>query len=234
MTLMRTHRNAIASNIKDKVAEIGFFLGHILRVSESIRIKHLSKDYPLNSELAELNYFFSAYLNSIQALKDSCQSATETTISWEELSPTYGKFVYYCRNATTHDGSLMINAGQGLHNYIIGPLHRIDGKGLLKEVAPPPENVITLIQNISSEVLQTTKRVLERAEVSISSPNQKDHANAIDAVMSNAFIPDFAKKLMSENRGEILRSLASAKFDYAKDALNAIEKLRKKFGLAIT
>lgn len=231
---MRTHRIDVGSNLKDKLEECGFFLGHILRVSEIIRIKHLTKDYPLNSELAELNYFFSAYLNSIQAVKDTCQIIMGKSISWEELSPTYGKFVYYCRNATTHDGSLMINAGKGLHSYIVGPLRRIDSKGVLKEVSPPPEDVATLSQNIASEVLQTAKKVLERKGADIPSPNLADFAKMVDDAVNNDFIPDFAKRMLSEKRDEVLSSLSSAKFDYAKGALNAIESLCKRFRLTIT
>lgn len=231
---MRTHRIAVGSSLKGKIAEMGFFLGHILRISEIIVKKHLAKDCPLNPELAELNYFFSAYLNSIQALKDASQTAVNTNIPWEELSPTYGRFIYYCRNATTHDGSLMVNAGSGLFNYIVGPLRRIDSKGTVKEFDPPREDIVTLSRNIASEVLHSIKAVLEEKGWEMPSPSHEDLAKTINASMSSDFIPEFAKKMVSEKRDEIFRSLSNAKFDYAKDALNAIESLQKNFGLPIT
>lgn len=231
---MRTHRIAVGSNLKGKIAEMGFFLGHILRTSEIIARKHLAKDYPLNSEIAELNYFFSAYLNSIQALKDSSQTAINTDISWEKLSPTYGRFIYYCRNATTHDGSLMINAGQGLFNYVVGPLRRIDSKGTVKEFDPPHEDVATLSRNIASEILRSIRIVLEDEGSKIPSPRHEDLADSINASMNSDFIPEFVKQMVSEKRDEIFRSLSGAEFDYAKDALNAIETLQKNFELATT
>lgn len=232
---MRTHRIAVGSNLKGKIAEMGFFLGHILCISEIIVKKHLAKDYPLNSELVKLNYFFSAYLNSIQALKDASQMAMDTNIPWEKLSPTYGRFIYYCRNATTHDGSLMIDAGQGLLNYIVGPLRRIEGKkGTVKEFDPPREDVATLSRNIASEILHSVKVVLEEKGSDIPSPSHADLAETVNASMNSDFIPDFAKEMMSEKRDEIFRSLSGVKFDYAKDALNAIENVQKNFELAIT
>lgn len=214
--------------------ELGFFLDHILRTSEIIEKKHVIKNYPLNTEIDELNYFFSAYLNSIQALKDACQTAMDISILWEIWSPTYGKFIYYCRNATTHDGSLMVNAGHGLHSYIVGPLRRIDSRGVLKEFDPPREDVATLSRNVASEVLQSTKRLLAEKGSDIPSPSPADLVATLDTAMNIDFIPDFAKVMMSQNQGEIVSSLLNAKFDYAKDACNAIESLNSGFGLALT
>ena len=231
---MRRHRIAVGSNLKGKLSEIGFFLNHIMRVSEIIERKHHTKDYPINIEHDELNYFFSAYLNSIQALKDACQTAMGIDITWEELSPTYGKFIYYCRNATTHDGSLMINAGQGVLNYIVGPLRRIDSKRIVKEFSPPREDVVTLSRNIASEILQTTKAYLEEQGSEIPLPDYADFGEMLDTAKNSDFIPDFVKKIMSEKHDEVFRLVSNSKFDYAKDALDVIKNLQLKLGLDTT
>jgi len=226
----RTYRIAVGSNLKGKIAEMGFFLGHILRVSEIIKIKHVTSNYPLNSETEEINYVFSAYLNSIQAIKDSCQTAMNTDITWKELSPKYGKFVYYCRNATTHDGSLMINAWRGPHGYIVGPLWYIDNKGKVKEVTPPPEDIVALCRNSAQEVLQCVKTLVAKNGANLLVPKHADLIAVLDEFRNSDFAPSFVKHIMIERRDEISCSLHNANFNYAKDTLQAIEKVQKAFG----
>jgi len=87
---MRDFRITVGNSLKDKLGELGFFLQQIVDVTKVIECKHLSQDYPINAEIEKLNYFFSAYLNAIQSLKDGVQTATNEKFSWNELSPTYG------------------------------------------------------------------------------------------------------------------------------------------------
>ncbi|EHP84051.1 hypothetical protein GeomeDRAFT_3305, partial [Geobacter metallireducens RCH3] len=82
---MQRHRIAVASNLSGKIGEMGFFLDQIVGVSRIIERKHVAQNYPINIELDRLNYFFSAYLNSIQAIKDACQTSMGANVTWEQI-----------------------------------------------------------------------------------------------------------------------------------------------------
>ncbi|WP_426318732.1 hypothetical protein [Pseudoduganella sp. R-43] len=154
--------------------------------------------------------------------------------TWEELSPTYGKFIYYSRTATTHDGSLPTNAGQGLQTDIVGPLRRVDSKGKVKEFEPPLEDAAMLSRNIACEVLQSIKAMLIEKGADIPSPSHADLIDHLEAsINSDNFIPHFVKQMMLENRDEISSSPSAANFNYARDTLSAIETVRKRFELPI-
>jgi hypothetical protein len=66
---MQDFRIAVGNSLKDKLGELGFFLQQIVDVARDIERKPLYQEYPINAELAQLNYYFSAYLNAIQALR---------------------------------------------------------------------------------------------------------------------------------------------------------------------
>lgn len=231
---MRRHRIAVASNLRSKIGEMGFFLGQILEASRIIERKHAAQNYPINTELDRLNYFFSAYLNTIQAIKDACQTSMGVAVTWKQIAPVYGKFIFYCRNATTHDGSQMINAGQGTKNYIVGPLRRIDSKGAVKELNPPREDVAALSCNIAKEVLSGVRKLLADKGADIPAPEEADLTEAVDAALNSDFIPDQFRKMMKNKRDEIHASLRSTKVDQIKPTLDAIAQVEKSLGVTTT
>jgi hypothetical protein len=87
---MRDHRIAVGVSMEAKIREHGFFLTQIVATSRAIEEKHIRQDHPINWDVDRLNYFFSAYLNTTQSLKDGSQTATGSRLSWREFSPTYG------------------------------------------------------------------------------------------------------------------------------------------------
>lgn len=187
-----------------------------------------NKIYPLNEDIDKLNYYFSAYLNSIQSLKDACQTATSAKFSWSEISPTYGSFIYYCRNATTHDGSHMINAGQGEKNYIIGPLRRIDNRGNVIEFSPPNEDVSTLSVNISKEIFKTIKNFIKDKGQNIPVPDEKNFNSGVDLALQSEFIPDEIKKMITSNEEKIKSSINGATINIAQEILSFIASVETK------
>lgn len=230
---MRDFRIAVGNNLKGKVGEHGFFLQQVAETTKIIEQKHTKQDYPLNAELDRLNYFFSAYLNTIQSLKDACQTAMGVDFSWGVLSPTYGNFIFYCRNAATHDGYHLINAGKGIKNYITGPLKRIDGRGNVIEFYPPKEDVLSLCLNISAEILASVGDLLKREGEKIPAAEEADFRRSIEASLMSDFIPDEIKKMIHDSKESIEASFKGVKTEIAPQILSAIasvEKIMRQFG----
>jgi len=213
---------AVGNNLKGKIGELGFFLQQIGEVTKLIEQKYLKQDYPLNPELDKLNYFFSAYLNTIQSLKDACQTAMEISFSWTDLSSTYGDFVFYCRNAATHDGYHLINAGKGMKNYITGPLLHIDNHGKVIEFDPPKEDVLSLCCNLTDEVLSSLSGLLKREGNNIPVAKEADFKKSIQASLESDFIPEEIKELTKANLPNIEASFKGVKINVVQQTLDAI------------
>lgn len=210
---MRDHRIAVGVSLEGKVREHGFFLGQIVATSRAIEEKHIKEDYPISWEIDHLNYFFSAYLNTIQSLKDASQTAAGSSLSWRDLSPAYGPFLRYSRNAITHDGSRLINAGQGTKNFIAGPLRRIDDHGDVITFDPPQDDVLTLCCKLSKEVLVSLRAFLTRERAKVPTPNAEDFKRSLAASLESPFLPHYAKELARANRAQIEASMAGASID---------------------
>lgn len=219
---MRDFRIAVGNSLKGKISEFGFFLQQIADVIKTIDQKHLNHDYPLNTELDKLNYFFSAYLNAVQSLKDGVQTAIGIKFSWSDLSPTYGDFIFYCRNAATHDGYHLINAGKDTKNFIMGPLRRIDGRGKIIEFDPPKEDVLTLCCNLTEEVLASLTEFLNQEGTSIPVAEENDFNKSIQASLENSFIPQEIRELIKVNQSSLNESVKDVKIDIVKQTLDTI------------
>ncbi len=225
---------AVGNSLKGKISEIGFFVQQIADVAKIIEQKHQRQDYPLNVELDKLNYFFSAYLNSIQSLKDGFQTATGVKFSWSEFSSTYGNFIFYCRNAATHDGYHLINAGQGTKNYIIGPLRRIDGRVKVIEFDPPKEDILTLCCNLTDEVLTSLSGLLKSEGYNIPAAEEADFKKANQESLKSDFIPKEIKDLIKANQPRIEASFKGLKIDIVKQTHDAIASVAQLIAHART
>lgn len=222
---MNTHRMSVARSLKDKLCEFSYFLNEIHRLTLLIRVKHLKQDYPINEQLEQLNYVFSAFLNTLQGLKDGLGTALERNISWGNLTPTYSEFVFFCRNATTHDGMQMINGGKGTENYIVGPLERIDNKGKLLKYVPPSTDVLTICCNLALEVLKNFDFLVssgfkdELQNVEIKLPT-------IEEFKKQAFIPNEILFMIESNYAEIQERMLNKSVNYYEGLKAVIEKIR--------
>lgn len=227
---------AVGVSLKGKFEEFGFFLSQIGDATKAIELKHMTQDYPINLELEKLNYFFSAFLNAIQSLKDACQTAMDIKLSWKTLSPNYAEFIRYCRNAATHDGSHLVNAFRGTKNYVAGTLRRLDNHGKVVTLIPPKEEVLILCCNISKEIMTSLQGALTQhgAKIPLAAPADFDHG--LDSFLQADFAPQVIKNLIHANRMTIN---ASAKtfppIDPAGRALavistveNLVDNLRKQ------
>jgi hypothetical protein len=219
---MRDFRIAVGNNLKDKLGELSFFLQQIADVTKIIEHKHLIHNYPINTEIDKLNYFFSAYLNVLQSLKDGVKTAIDKNFSWSEFSPTYGKFIFYCRNATTHDGYHLINSGKGTKNYITGPLRRIDGRGKIIKFNPPNQEILTLCCDIAEEVLVSLRSFLNREGHKIPCMEETDFKKSVQKSLDNNFIPQEIKDIIKANQSEIEASFKGRKVDVVQQTINAI------------
>ena len=217
---------AVGNGLKGKLGEFQFFLSQIMNVSTLIRVKNKAEDYPLNKEINELGYYFSALMNSVQSIKDSAETSMDVKFSWSELSPSYGGLVRYCRNAITHDGSPIINGFQGGNHYIAGPLRRISNRGNVIEFDPPKDDIVTIVINFSSEFLLKLECLVSEYGKKIPSPNNDDLVQSLKEAKKLYFIPELAKDLMSKNMDKIVSSFDSHTIDTLKEINDQITSVR--------
>lgn len=219
---MHNFRIAVGNSLKDKLGELGFFLQQVTDITKVIERKHLLQDYPINTELDKLNYFFSAYLNAIQSLKDGFKTAIGENISWNELSQTYGDFIFYCRNAATHDGYHLINSAKETKNYITGPLRRINSRDKVIEFDPPKQDILTLCCNITEEVLAGLHNFLNQEGQKIPFSKEADFKKSIQVSIDSDFIPKKVKDLIKANQNEIEASFKGVQVNVIQQTFDAI------------
>jgi len=219
---MHNFRITVGNSLKDKLGELGFFLQQITDIAKLIERKHLLQDYPINTELDKLNYFFSAYLNTIQSLKDGFKIATGEKIPWNKLSQTYGDFIFYCRNAATHDGYHLINSRKETKHYITGPLRRINGCNKVIEFDPPKQDILTLCCNITEEVLASLHNFLNQEGQKIPFSKESDFKKSIEGSIASDFIPQEIKNLIKANQNEIAVSFKEEKINVIQQTFDAI------------
>ena len=223
---MRNHRIAIGAGIRAKVREIGFFAGKVTELSRVIECAHILEHYPLNKKIDELNYYFNGFLNAIQSIKDGCQTAMDIKVSWLELSPTYGPFIYYCRNSVTHDGSCMINAGADNKNYIMGPLRRISNRGAVIEIYPPCEDVLSITCLCANEVLESIKKIVFDYGSKIPVLDADDYKNSFGEIVANEFIPCDIRQIITDSREEILEGFKRVDVDLIAGITKEIKSIQ--------
>ncbi|WP_426358229.1 hypothetical protein ACPUVO_17605 [Pseudocolwellia sp. HL-MZ19] len=222
---MKRHRMGVGRSIVGKVSELGFFLQKIIDLSKLIEEKHKLQDYPLNIEIDELNYYFSAFMNIFQSLKDACKISMEVDFSWKSMSPSYGEFLFYCRNAVTHDGRHLINSGHGHKNYITGPLCRIDGRGNSVTHTPPTEDVCSISCNMSKEVLASISTLVKKDGNNIPVPEEADFIKSYEESLQGNFYPPEIIQMKRDNRVEIINSFKNIKIDIVQEILISIKKV---------
>lgn len=231
---MRRFRVSVGNSLKGKVSELGFFLEKIIEITKVIEQRQLKHEFPLNDELDQLNFFFSAYLNTIQSLKDAFQVAAGTKLTWQKILPTYSDFVIYCRNATTHDGCHLINAGKEGKCYIVGPLRRIDNKQKVITFDPPGEDVFSLCCNLTDEILQSLTDFLKSEGFNIPVSTEDDFNEDIRTSLMSNFVPNEIKNLIESNVDAIEASLKGLKVDTVHQTTIEIDRVAIKVSDAKT
>jgi hypothetical protein len=221
---VREYRIAAGVSVVGKIRELGFFVERIFEVSRELDERHRTQHYPLNEAIDRLNFYFSAFMNSIQGVKDASATAMglSSSLKWDDVSPTYGEFIFYCRNAIAHDGSHLINGSRDCKHFIVGPLRRLDSRGNLKELHPPAEDAATLCLNIAKEVLSALRRLLDHHGVDIPTASGVDFQSAMQDSLNNDFVPAEIRALTQANLPRILESLKDVKVDIVHRLLATI------------
>lgn len=224
---MKAYKISAAIGLKGKLSEYRFFFLKIIQVSNLIFEKNKVQDYPLNKEVDELSYYFSAFMNTVQSIKDSVATATGEEFTWKKLSSTYGSFFRYCRNAITHDGSDLISGMRGGVHYITGPLRRMDNHKKIVEFDPPKEPVDQLCVNFSLEFLSSLDLFLSEHGEKIPSPGKEDFIESNDLAKTMEFIPCMSRELISQNYEQIINSFDGHKIELSKEIKDRIGELRE-------
>lgn len=218
------HRIWVSNFFKGKIEEFGFHLRWIVRCcDESIETLRMGLNQP-ESAHAEVPFAFSSFSNAVQTLKDAGSTFLDPKITWTDIGQLrHGEFMRMSRNAATHDGNPMISAWADGHFYVPAEIRRFDNRGALIQIPAPEQDVRTFCLEFAldfSEYLSSKLGPFEHVE------GPKLDLSHVEKGLQSPFVPDFARKLLKENRSHIEQALQEAKVYPAKEAIGALNEMR--------
>jgi len=221
----RIHRVAVGLGLKGKLREFEFYISRMVETSALIRDERRA-GIAASDRLLHLEYYFSAFLNSVQSIKDAVKSCMGVDISWRCLSPRYGPFIYYCRNAATHDGSAFINAGEGGKNYILGPLVRLDKHEKVGKTRLLDDDVLTIVVGFALDMVSSLEDVFDEYRESIISPDDWYYTEVFEHLVESSALLPKVRRSMSEGREGFSEALVGYESDTAAEIEEQIDSLR--------
>lgn len=221
------HKMIVGSFIKNKLQEYEYFLRKIVGICKLVNANFLVGINPVNTSDEDINFTFNAFVNTFQSLKDSFQTATSQKIAWSRFSNVrHSIFIKECRNAITHDGMQIINAYTDGKYYIASDIERIDNQGNFIALDAPKQDILTLCLEFSADLMLEIEKIADEYGQSIPTQSNVDKIKYIEKYMSNAFIPEFARKLLQQNRDTIEQQLAAHQFDPIADIKKQVTCIR--------
>lgn len=201
----------IALSFDSKLAEMEFFLDMIEKEwTETVREHEEFGQIQDGEHQNRINYFFGAFSNAFQSVKDSLNSITSAA-PWNKFhSVKYFSFVKNSRNAITHDGSQLINIYQSGKFYLShagGTLKRVDNHGNEVEIDCPSEDVVTICSQFYAHLLVKVREIVSENLSDFDVAPSSISAVAKDAITESSVIPDFVRLFLKENP-ELLDSTA--------------------------
>lgn len=230
--MQNQHRRWVANHLTDKTSELQYFLAHIVDgAAESLRQFHAGKHQEEPSPATRAVVFgFSAFTNATQTLKDSFTTATGENMTWTQIAALrHGQFFYEARNASTHDGHPVVNAWiEGCFRVLL-KIERYDNKSNKIEILPPQEDVPTMCLQFAADfcdlLIRRLRPHLGRAELR----GARFTVEQLDGYANSPFMPDFARRLMQDQRSEQIAQIQASDHDPIN---TAIEKLTEAGGYA--
>lgn len=212
------HKMVVGSFIKNKLEEYEYFLRKIISICDLVNKNFLAGINPVNTSDEDINFTFNAFVNTVQSLKDSLETATSQKIAWSYFADVrHSTFFKECTNAITHDGMQIINAYTDGKYYIANNIERIDNKGKFISLEAPKQDIRTLCLEFSTDLVLKVERIADKYGQSIPTQSNVDKIKYIERYMNNPFVPEFARTLFQQNREVINQQLAAHVFDPVLD-----------------
>lgn len=205
---------------KSKVKEFRFYLQEVVECCDQSMLRFKASKQGTEHTENKIVFAFSAFTNTVQALKDSGSNFLPTKITWGDIAGLrHGEFMELSRNAATHDGHPIITAWADGHYLVPVDIHRFDSWGNLIKIVAPTEDVNQFCLEFSrdfSDFLATRVRALGP---------MKSVGFSIDELeqgLQSPFVPEFARQLFRDQRNEIEEQIAEVKYDPAEDCLSTL------------
>lgn len=199
------HMMVVGCNIKNKLEEFKYFLNKICIECSLVNENYLAGVDPVNTSSENINFNFSAFVNTIQSLKDGLGYATGEEISWAFFCKDvrHAKFIKECRNAITHDGFNIINLYSDGAYYVASDLQRLDQKDREVVIEVPKVDILTLVIEFSQDLMKKIELIVDDYGEKIPKTSNVDKMEEIKKRFDNPAIPEFAKQLFNQFMPEL-------------------------------
>lgn len=217
------HRKWCLNFFKSKVKEFDFYLREVIECCDQSMLRFKTSRPSTDHDENKIVFAFSAFTNTIQALKDSGSIFLPAKISWGDIAGLrHGEFMGLSRNAATHDGHPIITAWADGHYFVPLDIHRFDSRGDLIKIVAPTEDVSRFCLEFSrdfGDFLANRVHALGPMESVGFSIDELEHC------LQSSFVPDFARQLFRDRRSEIEKAIAEVKFDPVEGCLSMLRQV---------
>lgn len=221
------HQMIVGRFIKNKLQEFEYFLFKIVEICGDAEEKFRTGSSSRRDENEDINYYFNAFSSVYQTLKDSLETATGKKLSWSSFSNVrHSNFFKECRNAITHDGMQVINALIDGKYYVASDIERFDKRGTFIRLEAPASDVRTLCVEFALDLSNKIDEIVDLLGDDIPQSSGKEHIGDLEKILISKRIPEFARKILMDNKNVIDEKLSSHKFNAAEDIKKQTSSIR--------
>lgn len=215
----------IANFYGSKLDELRYFLEKIVDACDEALNLFKVGQQDNDRTGAHLAYSFSAYTNTIQTLKDAASLLCEGALPWSQIKALrHGRFMKDARNAITHDGNPIVTAWVDGRYFVPNKIVRLERDNVVvidRPVVDVRQFCLEFSADFATLLSETLKKIpeYERLTMSVFDVGQIDEALESDS------IPEFAKKLLAEQRERIMEALNNIKVPRIEKAIEKADDL---------
>lgn len=193
--------------------------------------KKIEKSATSNDAYDEVNYYFGAFINTIQAVKDIMDEILifqeKEKITWETFGKdiAYFSFIKDARNATTHNGYQLINSWVNGKYYFGNDIFRLSYGKIVKIKVPEAELTTVCLNFFKNFLLKISDFSKKNKDIFLITTSQSE----INELTSNSHIvPSWVKQNLNNiNLNDLLIKLPSSYEKIIKTCLESLESLDK-------
>lgn len=227
ITEKELHKKLVGRFVKNKLEEYKYYFIKIIKLCDLVDRNHQANINPVNNSDENINYLFNALANNFQALKDSLKVATGKDITWARLIENirHAKFVKESRNAIAHDGMEVINAYADGKYFVANEIKRIDEKDNSINIDAPDEDILSLIYEFTYDLMITIEKIIKECP-ELSEPANILMENDIFTFIQAPTVPEFARKMVWDNKLQIQEALSKFKINIKEELLREINAIK--------
>lgn len=209
---LEQHRLLVLNHIDSLFSRHEFFLTKIIECSLQLEKKWGTQQ---DDTSYLINYYFDAYLNTFQSLKDSLEIALRRNITWSEFDAIpHSKFIKNSRNASTHDGFSIINLVADGKFYVssdITGVYKDKNEYKSIKIITPTEDILTVCVCFSQGLFLKIKQWFEEHSKSLPQYSIEDYIRSFNPNNIKVGMPEEIKQLIHDSQDDILKAIKDNK-----------------------